>query len=975
MGRKERLSLGAIVVLVLGAGLSPVLAAGAAPPAPPTPTQGSSQPNLGIFSERRDLLAHRPAGKAQARPLAPKTSVCAAAWRVVDSPNGTWNNYMGGIGAVTPTDMWAVGASQSATTGNYQDLAEHWDGSAWGVVPTPEPGPDGNFLNDVAAIATGDVWAVGVSNTTGFLQGMALHWNGTAWAQVATPGLPSRNLLNDVAAVSATNVWAVGQQDRNDSSGLIQTLIEHWDGTSWAVVPSVDPGTGDNVLFGVGASSATDIWAVGYSSDTLGQRQSLAEHWNGTSWTITSSPNTANEILHAVAATSTTEAVAVGLVISGANILSDTRHWNGTTWEAAPSFNQPGVFSSFVNSVVAASATDYWAVGTYVGGTSLPGGPLLPFALHGNGTSWTTMGLPSNGADDNEANGVAAPAAGDVWAVGSYINPQVLSRSLIENFSGLAAPTSAAATSGDQSAVVTWAAPCGDGGSAITSYVVTAYDGCTIQGSVTVSGAPPGATTSFPSLGNGTAYTFKVAAVNSFGVGPQSAASNKVTPSGATGTWVSACSLQQYHLTGSNGAAWQSMDATNLGVSFTPSVDSFAVVSGNVDLFTAKAGFNQDIGIAVNGGGVYPRTAGQPEAWKESGGFAGTFSPNAAYVETVIPVAALTAYTATLQWKTNKPDAGTVYAGAGPIEGAYSPTRITVRLIPVTSGTILSKSSTAQYKLTHNNGSAWPHMDTTKLTLQFTPPAGDWRVIVSGNADLFTGSAGYNQDIGIGFSGGPYTASPLPVGWEESGGFAGTFSPNAAYVEAFFAVTGGTTYTADLRWKANKFDTGSIYAGAGPINGKFSPTTLTVLMVPFYGLGDSEQQFNQRNSDGSYWQEVDPAHQIAFSPIAGNWLLSVNADLFTSVAGYNQDIGIMVSGGAFGAGTVVAWKESGGFAGTYSPNAAFLATVLHLQAGPVYTVWAVWKANRLAQVPNTIWAGAGPIGNFSGTVLVAQLLS
>jgi hypothetical protein len=65
--------------------------------------------------------------------------------------------------------------------------------------------------------------------------------------------------------------------------------------------------------------------------------------------------------------------------------------------------------------------------------------------------------------------------------------------------------------------------------------------------------------------------------------------------------------------------------------------------------------------------------------------------------------------------------------------------------------------------------------------------------------------------------------------WKESGGFAGTFSPNAAYVQTVVQLSGGTTYTFSLQWKTNKNAPGAtIYAGAGPINTKFSPTSLTV---------------------------------------------------------------------------------------------------------------------------------------------------
>ena len=40
--------------------------------------------------------------------------------------------------------------------------------------------------------------------------------------------------------------------------------VEHWNGTSWAIVPSPNMGTGNNHLNGVAAVSASDVWAVGY---------------------------------------------------------------------------------------------------------------------------------------------------------------------------------------------------------------------------------------------------------------------------------------------------------------------------------------------------------------------------------------------------------------------------------------------------------------------------------------------------------------------------------------------------------------------------------------------------------------------------------------------------------------------------------------------------------------------------------------
>ncbi len=539
------------------------------------------------------------------------------------------------------------------------------------------------------------------------------------------------------------------------------------------------------------------------------------------------------------------------------------------------------------------------------------------------------------------------------------------------------APTGVTASGGNGSEVVSWTAPSSSGGAPITSYVVTAYDGCTIQDSQTVSGSPPATTLTFAGLTNGTAYTFRVAAVNSNGTGPQSVASNVVVPSGTAPTWVTACSPSQYTLTGSDGTTWRDMDASNLAVSFTPAANSWAVLSGNADLWTANAGYNQDLGLGVSGG-LYPSNAGQPEAWKESGGFAGTFSPNAASVETVIPVLSGVTYTVKLQWKANKADPGSIFAGAGPISGAFSPTRLTVQLVPTAN--VFSKAFTGQPCYSGNNGVSWTDMDATNLSLPFTPPAGSWIALISGNADLFTSTAGYNQDIGIALSGGAYpTVAGQPEAWKESGGFAGTYSPNAALVQTALPVSGGTPYTAKLQWKTNKGSAGSIHSGAGPISGRYSPTTLTVVLVPApSSVATQPQQYSLANSDGSSWQAMDATNvKLTLAPsVNASYQISANADLWTSVAGYNQDLGVMVSGGAYGSGTLVAWKESGGFAGTFSPNAAFVSTDLHLQAGNSYTLWVVWKANRAAQSANAIFAGAGPVnGHFSPTQLSAVQLS
>src|SRR2546422_923441 len=112
---------------------------------------------------------------------------------------------------------------------------------------------------------------------------------GGKWSIVPSPNVGSSfDQLNGVTAVSASNIWAVGDDYTN---GVVQTLIEHWNGTRWQVVPSTNAGSVDDVLLGVAAVSASNIWTVGYDQRGNGAVQTLIEHWNGTSWQVIPSPN------------------------------------------------------------------------------------------------------------------------------------------------------------------------------------------------------------------------------------------------------------------------------------------------------------------------------------------------------------------------------------------------------------------------------------------------------------------------------------------------------------------------------------------------------------------------------------------------------------------------------------------------------------------------------------------------------------
>lgn len=109
--------------------------------------------------------------------------------------------------------MWAVGqAVNSSTLASEGTLIEHWNGTAWSVVPSPTSGTN-DYLNGVTASGSGDVWAVGAYLPSGASneQTLTLNWNGTAWSTVASPTASNGSSLTSVATTpGASIVQAVG---------------------------------------------------------------------------------------------------------------------------------------------------------------------------------------------------------------------------------------------------------------------------------------------------------------------------------------------------------------------------------------------------------------------------------------------------------------------------------------------------------------------------------------------------------------------------------------------------------------------------------------------------------------------------------------------------------------------------------------------------------------------------------------------
>src|SRR6266699_1475985 len=145
--------------------------------------------------------------------------------------------------AASTNDVWATGSFTIPGTQTSNGLIQHWDGSRWSIDPSPNPGSRSYFIKAVSAVSTNDVWAVGFTADKNGNNHRTLteHWDGSQWSIVSSPNAGNQdNFLVGTVAVSTNNVWAVGL-GINSSCG--STLILHWNGTQWSVVPSPNPGS------------------------------------------------------------------------------------------------------------------------------------------------------------------------------------------------------------------------------------------------------------------------------------------------------------------------------------------------------------------------------------------------------------------------------------------------------------------------------------------------------------------------------------------------------------------------------------------------------------------------------------------------------------------------------------------------------------------------------------------------------------
>lgn len=360
-------------------------------------------------------------------------------WQLVDVPHpgdgsdqgGVVLDQVQGLSVVDSHDVWFLGNLAVPPSGGrgFDFELLHWDGKRVTVVGHPRlsPSEHGNILfpagNSISFDAAGDGWVLGFySPLTGQYthklsqEQVAAHWDGTRWDFVPVATDPEEAQfplwLQSVHAIAPDDAWAVGNTGLSGRGQSRGSVIEHWDGTRWTMVPGPTDRAAGAELHDLAAAAPNDVWAVGTVWIDGGTRSAPAiEHWDGTGWTLVPSPAIDTDaVLNGVTVNSATDAWAVGATQSPAGIHTLVEHWDGTAWSIVPgAADSPA--DSALNGVHAFSRTDAWAVG------STPGSGQIQ---HWDGRAWTRSSLP--GPQEWGRPAIYARVDGaspdDVWAVG-----------------------------------------------------------------------------------------------------------------------------------------------------------------------------------------------------------------------------------------------------------------------------------------------------------------------------------------------------------------------------------------------------------------------------------------------------------------------------------------------------------------------------------------------------------------------------
>jgi hypothetical protein len=353
------------------------------------------------------------------------------AWQAVSLPPGFSAT---GISCAGPDDCMLLGVHG---TGAASAIWRSGDGT-WTSVSIGGPGT----LLGLTCVSADDCWAVGdhftepaSSSSDGVLQPLIEHGDGLGFSTVSEPQVPGdADTLDSVACVGPDDCWAVGSygaNSENGGNGILHPLVEHYDGSAWTVVTSPGSEMDDAGPDAAGCTGTDACWGFAPTAESRPLEEFDGATWVTAPYSLGSSLLSGDTVGAAAclnpsdcwAVGSTGDSTASGYVASESHPL--VARFSGSGWTIVSSPLVSGPNGALLSGVACISAGDCWAVGAIQGPLSdLIGTPQPntepPLIEHWDGGSWTLVGgLPADSGGDGLSDITCVRSTGDCYAVGA----------------------------------------------------------------------------------------------------------------------------------------------------------------------------------------------------------------------------------------------------------------------------------------------------------------------------------------------------------------------------------------------------------------------------------------------------------------------------------------------------------------------------------------------------------------------------
>jgi hypothetical protein len=333
----------------------------------------------------------------------------APAPRLPAATSSTSSAELTGV-TVVPGTTKAIGVGTAYASSSSHDLTELWTGSKWTVMVNPSHLAKYSELGSVWAASKTDAWAVGGSASGA----QVLHWNGAKWSVLSLTklALPSSAYLSSVSGSSASNIWAVGY---SFASSTATPVALHFNGHTWSKVAA--GGTGD-ALLSVAVASNKLAWVVG---SNFSNRKPVLLGYNGKTWKSETNPAPTGSLQSV--STHGTEAFAVGDVY-GAKTTPFALRWTGSKWVTSKVATSSKLTHLSLGPVLSLGASA-WA-----GGMATSGGKLVAVFERYSKGKWALV-RPSSTVANPEVLGLGGSATDNVWAVGEHWTGKVCASNFV----------------------------------------------------------------------------------------------------------------------------------------------------------------------------------------------------------------------------------------------------------------------------------------------------------------------------------------------------------------------------------------------------------------------------------------------------------------------------------------------------------------------------------------------------------------